>query len=154
MRRQLRPAAQSCQFPCPYKGALRRWQGNRHHCLSVIDGLWLSVSWQGGVPPCQSIGFGSLTHRAGGPLRASSYMLATPWSCVTLPVVPLWQRATSPLVSLPAPQTRRQRCSPAWYCSLAGKTLPASKTTWRGIDRHQHHVRQAVHASCFAKMAA
>jgi len=80
-------------------------------------------------------------------------MLATPWSCDTPPVVPLWQRATSPLISLPAPQTRRQRCWAAWYCRLAGKTLPARKTTWRGINRHQHHVRQAVQASCFAKMA-
>jgi hypothetical protein len=49
-------AAQSCRPPCLQIGALRQWQGNRHHCLSVRDGLWLSVSWHGAAAPCQSIG--------------------------------------------------------------------------------------------------
>ena len=74
IRRQLRPAAQSCRLPCPLKGALRRWQGNQHHCLSVIDGQRVQSVGKAEYRHAKALGFGSLTHRAGYAIASSVTM--------------------------------------------------------------------------------
>ena len=66
--------AQSCQFPCQQKGALRQWQGNRHHCLSVCDGLGGQSVGKAEYRHAKVIGFGSLSHRAGGAVASSVTM--------------------------------------------------------------------------------
>ena len=71
IRHQLRPSAQSCRSPCPQEGALRRWQGNRHHCLPVFDGLYLQSVGKAEYRHAKAIGFGSLSHRAGGAAASS-----------------------------------------------------------------------------------
>jgi len=60
-------AAQSCRQPCLHKGASRQWQGNRHHCLSVCDGLGGQSVGKAGYRHAKAIGNGSLSHRAGSP---------------------------------------------------------------------------------------
>jgi len=60
-------AAQSCRQPCLHKGASRPWQGNRHHCLSVCDGLGGQSVGKAGYRHAKAIGNGSLSHRAGSP---------------------------------------------------------------------------------------
>lgn len=67
-------AAQSCRFPCQQKGALRQWQGNRHHCLSVCDGLGCQSVGKAEYRHAKAIGFGSLSHRAGGAVASSVTM--------------------------------------------------------------------------------
>lgn len=67
-------AAQSCQFPCHKKGALRQWQSNRHHCLQVFDGLYLQSVGKAEDRHAKAIGFGSLSHRAGGAVASSVTM--------------------------------------------------------------------------------
>lgn len=74
IRRQLRRAAQSCRSPCPQEGALRQWQGNRHHCLPVFDGLYLQSVGKAEYRHAKVIGFGSLSHRAGGAVASSVTM--------------------------------------------------------------------------------
>lgn len=74
MRRRRWPAAQSCRLPCHQVGALRRWQGNRHHCLSVIDGLCGQSVGKAEYRHAKALGFGSLTHRAGGAVASSVTM--------------------------------------------------------------------------------
>ena len=74
IRRQLRPAAQSCRLPCLQEGALRQWQGNRHHCLPVFDGLYLQSVGKAEYRHAKVIGFGSLSHRAGGAIASSVTM--------------------------------------------------------------------------------
>ena len=66
--------AQSCRFPCQQKGALRQWQGNRHHCLSVCDGLGCQSVGKAEYRHAKAIGFGSLSHRAGGAVASSVTM--------------------------------------------------------------------------------
>ena len=64
-------AAQSCRSPCPQESAQRQRQGNRHHCLPVFDGLYLQSVGKAEYRPAKSIGFGSLSHRAGGAVASS-----------------------------------------------------------------------------------
>ena len=66
--------AQSSQFPCQQKGALRQWQGNRHHCLSVCNGLGCQSVGKAEYRHAKAIGFGSLSHRAGGAVASSVTM--------------------------------------------------------------------------------
>ena len=66
--------AQSCRFPCLQKGALRQWQGNRHHCLSVCNGLGCQSVGKAEYRHAKAIGFGSLSHRAGGAVASSVTM--------------------------------------------------------------------------------
>ena len=66
--------AQSCRLPCQQKGALRQWQGNRHHCLSVCDGLGGQSVGKAEYRHAKAIGFGSLSHRAGGTVASSVTM--------------------------------------------------------------------------------
>lgn len=44
---------------------MRQWQGNRHHCLPVFDGLYLQSVGKAEYRHAKVIGFGSLSHRAG-----------------------------------------------------------------------------------------
>ena len=67
-------AAQSCRLPCQQKGALRQWQGNRHHCLSVCDGLGGQSVGTAEYRHAKAIGFSSLSHRAGGAVASSVTM--------------------------------------------------------------------------------
>ena len=73
-RRQRWPAAQSCRLPGPQKGALRRWQGNRHHCLSVFDGLCDQSVGKAAYRHAKALGFSSLAHRAGIAVASSVTM--------------------------------------------------------------------------------
>ena len=66
--------AQSCRLPCQQKGASRQWQGNRHHCLSVCDGLGGQSVGKAEYRHAKAIGFGSLSHRAGGTVASSVTM--------------------------------------------------------------------------------
>ena len=74
IRRQLRRAAQSCRSPCPQEGAPRQRQGNRHHRLPVFDGLYLQSVGKAEYRHAKAIGFGSLSHRAGGAVASSVTM--------------------------------------------------------------------------------
>jgi hypothetical protein len=67
-------AAQSCRSPCPQEGALRQWQGNRHHCLPLFDGLYRQSVGKAEYRHAKAIGFGSLSHRAGGAVASSVTM--------------------------------------------------------------------------------
>ena len=66
--------AQSCRSPCQQKGALRQWQSNRHHCLSVYDGLGCQSVGKAEYRHAKAIDFGSLSHRAGGAVASSVTM--------------------------------------------------------------------------------
>ena len=66
--------AQSSQFPCQQKGALRQWQGNRHHCLSVCGGMGGQSVGKAEYRHAKAIGFGSLAHRAGVAIASSVTM--------------------------------------------------------------------------------
>jgi len=53
-------AAQSCRLPCQQKGASRQWQGNRHHCLSVCNGLGCQSVGKAEYRHAKALGYGSL----------------------------------------------------------------------------------------------
>jgi hypothetical protein len=53
---------------------LRQWQGNRHHCFKVIDGLWPQSVGTVLLHPAKALGVASLTHRAGVALASSVTM--------------------------------------------------------------------------------
>jgi len=53
---------------------LRQWQGNRHHCLLVIDGLCVQSVGKAEYRHAKALGFGSLAHRAGDAVASSVTM--------------------------------------------------------------------------------
>lgn len=52
----------------PAPGVARHRQGERDHCLCLLDVPGLPASWQGAAAPCQSIGCRLAAHRADTPL--------------------------------------------------------------------------------------
>ena len=67
-------AAQSCRSLCPQRGAPRQRQGNQHHCLPMFDGLYLQSVGKAEYRHAKALGFGSLSHRAGGAVTSSVTM--------------------------------------------------------------------------------
>ena len=58
----------------PAHSAARYEPGNRHHCLSVIERLWLQSVGTVLLHPAKAFGFGSLSPRAGGVVASSVVM--------------------------------------------------------------------------------
>ncbi|PIY27980.1 MAG: hypothetical protein COZ09_12220, partial [Comamonadaceae bacterium CG_4_10_14_3_um_filter_60_42] len=61
--------------------ALRQWQSNRHHCLSVIDGLCVQSVGKAAYRHAKALGVASLTHRAGIALASSVQFTLKNASC-------------------------------------------------------------------------
>jgi len=53
---------------------VRRWQGNQHHCLSVIDGQRVQSVGKAEYRHAKALGLGSLAHRAGDAVASSVTM--------------------------------------------------------------------------------